>query len=89
MILTCKNHPHLFWRCKDIAYSPEANDGKGGYNGARNIFFFGERRRLIEPANSSWKYTTYVTDDDRVDPCVRECECSSRDLIGAPGSEEG
>ena len=86
MILTCKNHPHLFWRCKDIAYSPEANDGAGGYNGARNIFFFGERNAA--PAyGASWEYTTYIIGRD--DPCVRECECSSRDLIGVPGSEEG
>lgn len=36
VILTCKNHLHLRWMCKSIAYSPGY-----GYNGSRNIFYLG------------------------------------------------
>jgi hypothetical protein len=32
--LTCKNHPHLRWLVKSIAWSDET-----GYNACRNIFF--------------------------------------------------
>ena len=34
--LTCKNHNHLRWSCKSIAFSQGY-----GYNGARNIFYLG------------------------------------------------
>ena len=36
VILTCTNHDHLRWTCKEIAFS----DG-GGYDGTRNIFYWG------------------------------------------------
>ena len=34
--LTCRHHPELRWHCKEIAFTDE-----GGYNGSRNIFFYG------------------------------------------------
>ena len=34
VILTCNNHDHLRWTCKEIAFSDV-----GGYNGSRNIFY--------------------------------------------------
>lgn len=80
MLLTCKNHPHLVWRCKDIAYSPEANEGRGGYNGMRNIFFFGVAVEGI------LGHSTY---DPKTGIVHHECSCHSRDLIGIPGTEEG
>ena len=36
--MTCKNHPNLSWNCKSIAV-----DKHGRYNGARHIFYDGER----------------------------------------------
>lgn len=38
-MLTCENHPHLRWHCKDIAVTDE-----GRYNHQRNIFFSGNDR---------------------------------------------
>lgn len=87
MLLTCKNHQDLVWRCKDIAYSPEANEGKGGYNGMRNIFFFGFY--LKEPDKHGCNYTSLRTGPDGEMEVARECSCSAHDLIGIPGTEEG
>lgn len=85
MLLTCKNHQDLVWRCKDIAYSPEANEGKGGYNGMRNIFFFG-----FHTPESTTPYSMTRTPVDGGPPeYARECSCSAHDLIGIPGTEEG
>jgi hypothetical protein len=39
-ILTCEDHPHLRWYCKELSTSLDSN-GVGRYNGMRNIFFFG------------------------------------------------
>jgi hypothetical protein len=36
VLLTCRNHPHLRWMCKEIAVNKD-----GSYNGARNIFYLG------------------------------------------------
>lgn len=38
--LTCVNHLHLRWMCKEIAWSD-----KGGYNQSRNIFFISDLER--------------------------------------------
>lgn len=75
-ILTCKNHPHLRWSCKDIAWS-------GFYNGSRNIFFMGEPSgEGMYPDNSGLDCSTYFS--NRVQPCVYECSCQAGDLILAP-----
>lgn len=42
-LLSCEQHPHLFWMTKEQAIT------NGRYNGQRNIFFLGvrdETRRL-------------------------------------------
>lgn len=36
VLLTCLNHPHLRWHCKEIAV-----DSLGRYNGCRSIFYIG------------------------------------------------
>jgi hypothetical protein len=65
--LTCKNHPDLFWLTKSIAWTPGH-----GYNGTRNIFFYGaENGDLVV--------------DGKV---LRECPCPAHDLVLAPGQEE-
>lgn len=63
--LTCRHHPELRWSCKSIAFTPGH-----GYNGARNIFFFGND-----------KHEEITEDGTR----IRECSCPPTDLILAPG----
>ena len=36
--LTCEDHPDLYWSCKNIALSEDA-EGNMRYNGSRSIFF--------------------------------------------------
>jgi len=78
VILTCRNHPNLRWSCKECAFSDE-----GGYNGSRNIFFNGEPDgHGMFTDGLGLSCSEYFP--DRADPIVRECKCSSRDLIRAP-----
>ena len=63
--LTCENHPHLRWMCKDNAVT----EG-GRYNGMRNIFFLG----VAVP--SSLRYSTF--DGETVH---NECSCPGSELI--------
>lgn len=94
-ILTCKNHPNLRWSCKEIAVTPQGNEGQGSYNGCRNIFFGGELRKgaagqPIWYEDGSGVYSdTYIEERDSIGKVsniriIRECDCSSRDLILAP-----
>lgn len=46
--LTCKNHTHLRWTVKDIAWS-KREDGSGWYNGQRNIHYLGTKDGKYEP----------------------------------------
>lgn len=83
VILTCKNHPELRWSTKKIAFSPEANNGQGGYNGTRHIFFIGELTGDgMYPDLSGLHCATYFP--ERADPIVAECQCNACDLIRAP-----
>lgn len=49
VILTCCNHPHLRWICKEIAVN-----GLGQYNGARNIFYLGTIPDNGDPMHCTW-----------------------------------
>lgn len=76
-ILTCKNHPHLRWSCKDLAIS------EGKYNGTRSLFFNGEPTgEGMYSDGSGLHCSTYFI--GRENPIVRECECSASDLVLAP-----
>lgn len=91
-ILMCKNHPELRWSCKDIAFSPEANDGLGGYNGARRLFFNGVGK--TNPDGTPKMYHDGSGLDCTVFPAghpygqddkyVQECVCPPEYLILAP-----
>lgn len=63
LILTCKNHPNLRWSCKSLAFTPGQ-----GYNGARNLFYHGEKEKSGHPDV----------------PQMAECKCEGKDLILAP-----
>lgn len=78
VLMTCKNHPNLRWGCKEVAFSD-----RGGYNGSRNIFFWGEPTgKGMYSDNSGLDCATYFP--DRANPIITECDCSPRDLIRAP-----
>jgi hypothetical protein len=78
VLLTCKNHPNLRWGCKEIAFTDE-----GGYNGERNIFFWGEPSgKGLHHDGSGIDCDIYFP--DREDPIIRECQCPASDLIRAP-----
>lgn len=77
-ILTCKNHPHLRWSCKDIAIT----DGR--YNGSRSIFFHGEPTgEGMFSDGSGLHCATYINKDGNP-RVVYECQCPPSDLILAP-----
>ena len=67
--LYCKNHPDLRWYCKDQAISLSQDKTEGYYNGARNIFFFGQATEN--------KPEGETTIDNRYVP---ECPCKAGDL---------
>jgi len=76
VILTCKNHPHLRWSCKEIAF-----DDTYGYNGSRSIFFNGvPTERGMYSDGSGLDCTTFTPEGG----IVSECKCPSSDLIRAP-----
>jgi len=66
--LTCKDHPTLRWKCKEIAFT------NGRYNGTRNLFFQGEAGKENE-VNQHWK----VINGDLVN--TLECDCHSSLLV--------
>lgn len=80
--ITCKNHPHLRWSCKEIAWT-------NGYNGSRRIIFLG--RVKLDPegipilyhdkSGTSCEQVTYNGD------LIEECSCSAKDLIKSPEDE--
>jgi hypothetical protein len=74
-ILTCKNHPRLRWGCKDIAWS-------GGYNGLRNLHFYGRNSEPLEPFSdgSGFRHPPLWEDGS----IVSECTCPASLLILAP-----
>jgi hypothetical protein len=76
-ILTCKNHPHLRWSCKDIAWSPAENGG-GHYNGCRHLFFGGfvggQMHRDRSGVDTVWV-------DPLTGDVAQECSCNSHDLV--------
>lgn len=75
-IMTCENHPHLFWTCKR-----EAISDAGRYTGARNIFFIGRKLRADEvPAYPGEQHTewAYPRSDDTL---LHECSCPGSKLI--------
>jgi len=77
-ILTCKNHPHLRWSCKHVAFSE-----RGGYNGSRSIFFNGEPTGMgMFSDGSGLDCSAFFP--DRENPVVVECSCPASDLILAP-----
>lgn len=69
-MLFCENHPELRWHCKDIAISEN-----GQYNGARNIFFFGQATKE-KPNGES------VVDNK----WVIECDCPASKLKAIEGT---
>lgn len=70
--LTCVNHPELRWQCKSIAVNSQ-----GQYNGARNIFFLGQK-----VANSPYEHFDCLEVIEG--KLIKECECSPNDLRFAP-----
>lgn len=76
-ILTCKNHPHLRWSTKNVAWSVR-EDGTGYYNGSRNIFFTGFVGGQMHRDQSG-------VDTVLIDPLTRdlaqECACPASDLV--------
>lgn len=75
-IMTCENHPNLFWMCKT-----EAVSDAGRYTGARNIFFLGRELRDGEaPRYKSDRHTMWAfpREDDTL---LHECSCPGAALI--------
>ena len=69
------------WSCKEIAF-----DDENGYNHQRSIFFDGvPTGEGMYHDNSGLKCTQIIRDEkgEAVD-AVKECQCSSKDLIRAP-----
>ncbi len=82
-ILTCENHPHLFWRCKDLAVSDN-----GRYNGSRRIFFAGRAYRADETLpyeGATYTEWAYPRDEGIM---LHECACPGSALICIGGSED-
>ena len=73
----CRNHQHLRWSCKDIAWTVHP-DGTGHYNGARSIFFGGFVGGQMHRDNSGVD-TIYV--DPLTGEFARECDCEASDLV--------
>ena len=69
MFLKCRNHPHLRWSCKEMAWTTNS-DGSGYYNGCRNIFYFG-----TYVPDKGMACDTVVLEP--------ECKCPASDLIEA------
>jgi hypothetical protein len=80
MTLTCKNHPDLRWRLKDVGWT-KREDGTGYYNGSRNLFYLG-RYSPNKGDYANYDYSKF-TDDEKFIP---ECDCRAVDLIVAPES---
>lgn len=76
-ILTCKNHPHLRWSTKEIAWS-DHGDGTGHYNGSRHIFFMGFVGSQMHRDRSG--VDTILIDPLTGDLAI-ECKCHARDLV--------
>lgn len=78
--LTCKNHPHLRWSTKEIAFSDSS-----GYTGERKLFFWGI---LLRNSDGSPKLFTDRSglECTKFDSkgLIQECPCSTADLIRAP-----
>lgn len=72
--LTCENHRHLRWYCKDIALNSE-----GRYTGARNIFFFGVENPDYGKPEGKYSALRHVTFDG--ENVYSECDCSPSLLI--------
>lgn len=75
-ILTCRNHRHLRWSCKGIAWT-------NGYNHSRNLFFKGEPdgQGMFHDHSGLSCSMLFM---DRADPLVHECACPASDLVLAP-----
>lgn len=74
-IMTCKNHPHLRWSCKEIAWT-----AGHGYNGRRGIFFNGTPSGKGMYSDGSGLDCVKVKDG----VVVEECPCPTSTLILAP-----
>lgn len=73
VILTCKNHPHLRWSCKEIAW------GSCGYNGLRQLCFDGFTTGRLFDDDSGFE-TRWVS----MGVVAQECLCPASDLVLAP-----
>lgn len=81
-ILTCKNHTHLRWSCKEIAIDQNAKPGEpANYNSSRSIFFNGTPSGKGMYEDGSGLDCTCTLPNGEY---VFECSCSSEDLIIAP-----
>ena len=74
VVLTCKNHPHLRWSCKEIAFE----EGNGGYNGRRTLFFNGQATGKFY----DWGAPRCVKTVEGA--LIEECSCPASDLVKAP-----
>jgi hypothetical protein len=77
VILMCKNHPHLRWNTKEIAWSTRP-DGTGYYNGCRNIRFAGVSAGQMYRDGSGLDCTWF---DSLTGEYVHECDCPVSDLV--------
>lgn len=86
-ILTCRNHPHLRWSCKEISIT----DGR--YNGSRSLFFDGEPTgKGMYSDGSGLDCSTHIEEWNEQGEIVghrfvAECDCPSSDLVLAPENE--
>jgi hypothetical protein len=78
--MTCENHPHLRWSCKEQAISYD-KDGNGRYNGSRNIFFKGQYAPEVE--GYSWDNCHKIVRG----VLIQECACKSNLLILLPTAQ--
>ena len=75
--LTCPNHPHLRWSCKDVAWS-DHGDGTGHFNGSRHIFFGGFVGGQMHRDRSG---VDTILMDPLTGDYARECSCPASDLV--------
>ncbi len=72
VILTCKDHPHLRWSCKEIAF-----DDEHGYNGTRHLHYKGTVR-IIDGAPQMYSDMSGVQCDFLEPECACPVECLTR-----------
>ena len=79
-ILTCRNHPHLRWSCKEVAWTEDR------YTGSRTLFFNGTPSGAgMYEDGSGLSCSRLIRDTEgNVTGVAVECDCPLSDLVIAP-----